>query len=151
MKHNLLLLAHLAAVAAWLGANLVQFVVAPRFRRAGGAIAQQWTDTAAFLGRRYYNVVGILVAVTGVLLVLDGEWHWQGFVIVGIAMVVVGGVTGVAILEPLLKRETAAREAGDTATVARTQHNFNAVATLDTLLVLLTMLAMIDRWHGGVG
>ena len=92
MKHNLLLLAHIASVAAWLGANLVQFVVAPRFRRAGGPIAQGWTDTASFLGRRYYNVVGILVAVTGVLLVLDGEWKWQGFVIVGIAMIVAAGM-----------------------------------------------------------
>jgi hypothetical protein len=151
MTRNLLLLAHIASVAAWLGANFVQFVVAPRFRRAGGDTAQRWTDTAQFLGQRYYNVVGVLVAVTGVALVLHGEWHWQGFVLIGIAMVVIGGVTGVAILEPLLKRETAARSAGDEAAVARIQHNFNAVAALDTLLVLVTMLAMIDRWHGSPG
>jgi hypothetical protein len=148
MTRNLLLLAHIASVAGWLGANVVQFVVAPRFRRAGGALAQQWTDTASFLGQRYYNVVGALVAVTGVGLVLHGHWRWEGFVLVGIAMVVIGGVTGVAVLAPLLKKETAARTAGDDAAVAKAQHNFDAVALMDTILVLITMLAMIDHWHG---
>lgn len=151
MTRNLLLLAHIASVAAWLGANFVQFVIAPRFRRAGGEFAQRWTDTASFLGMRYYSVVGALVAVTGISLVLHGHWHWQGFVLVGIAMVVVGGVTGVAVLEPLLKKETAARTAGDDAALAKAQHNFNAVALMDTLLVLITMLAMVDRWHGAGG
>lgn len=50
MTRNLLLLAHIAAVAAWLGANFTQFVVAPRLRRVGTAPARAWSETARFLG-----------------------------------------------------------------------------------------------------
>jgi hypothetical protein len=147
MTRNLLLLVHLAAVAAWLGANLVQFVVAPRFRRRGTVEARAWSDTARFLGRRYYNVAGVLVGASGVLLVLDGDWGWHGFVLVGIAMVVIGATLGVAVFDPLLRQEASALERGDDEAAARAQHDVVSVALLDTALLLVTMLAMIDRWH----
>jgi hypothetical protein len=151
MTRNLLLLLHLAAVAAWLGANFTQFVVAPRLRRYGAPTDRHWSETSRFLGQRYYNVVGVVVAVSGVALVLHGHWHWRGFVLVGIATVVIGAALGIAVFEGLLKREAAELDAGDLPTVARIRHNFTAVAVLDTLLVLVTMLAMIDKWHGATG
>lgn len=146
MTRNLLLLVHISAVAAWLGANLTQFMVAPRLRRSGTAEARAWSDTARFLGQRYYSVAGVIVGITGVLLVLHGHWRWQGFVVVGIATVIIGATLGIAVFDPLLRKEAAALDAGDTATVAKLQHNITSVATLDTFLILITMLAMIDRW-----
>jgi hypothetical protein len=150
MTRNLLLLVHLAAVAAWLGANFVQFVVAPRLRRAGPPTARHWVETTRFLGQRYYNVAGILVGVSGVLLVLHGHWRWQGFVFVGIAMVLIGATLGIAVFEPLLRKEAAAIDAGDEQEVARLRHSFMSIASLDTFLLLITMLAMIDKWKGAV-
>jgi len=146
MTRNLLLLAHIAAVAAWLGANFVQLVVGPRLRARGGDVALQWAETGRFLGQRYYNVVGALVAVTGIGLVLHGDWRWHGFVLVGIAMVIVGAITGVAGFDRLFRRESEARAAGDEATARRATHNITSLAVMDTFLLLLTMLAMIDRW-----
>lgn len=73
MTRNLLLLLHISSVAAWFGANIIQFVVAPRLRRAGTAEARAWSDAARFLGQRYYNVIGGFVGISGVLLVLDGD------------------------------------------------------------------------------
>ncbi len=134
------------AVAAWLGANILQFVIAPRLRRAGSAAAFTWSEIARFLGQRYYNLVGIVLGASGVLLVLDGDWRWRGFVFVGIATIVVGAILGIALFEPLLKKEAAAIEAGNTAELTRIRHNITSVATLDTVLLLITMLAMIDRW-----
>jgi hypothetical protein len=64
VTRNLLLLAHITSVAAWLGANILQLVVGPRLRARGGEVARQWAMTGEFLGRRYCNVVGALVAVT---------------------------------------------------------------------------------------
>ncbi len=147
MTRNLLLLVHITAVAAWLGANFVQFVLAPRFRRHGPAEAKAWSEAARFLGRRYYNVAGVLVGASGVFLVLDGDWGWHGFVLVGIVTVVVGATLGVAVFEPLLKGEAAALERGDDAAAARAQHNVASVAFLDTALLLVTVLAMIDKWR----
>ena len=146
MTRNLLLLVHIAAVAAWLGANLTQFVVAPRLRRAGSAEALAWSNAARFLGQRYYNVAGIVVGASGVLLVLDGDWHWRGFVLVGIAMIGIGATLGIAVFEPLLKKEAAAIEACDVTKLTTTRHSITSVATLDTVLLLITMLAMIDKW-----
>ena len=147
MTRHLLLLAHIASVAAWLGANILQLVVGPRLRSRGGVVARQWAETGEFLGRRYYNVVGALVAITGIALVLHGHWRWRGFVLVGIAMVVVGGITGIFGFDKLFKREVAARTAGDDATARRVTHNITSLAYMDSFLLLLTMLAMIDRWR----
>ena len=50
MTRNLLLLAHITSVAAWLGANILQLVVGPRLRARGGEVARQWAETGEFLG-----------------------------------------------------------------------------------------------------
>ena len=147
MTRNLLLLVHIAAVAAWLGANLVQFVISPRMQRAGPETARAWSETGLFLGQRYYNVVGAAVAVSGIALVLHGHWKWRGFVLVGIGMVIVGGLVGVLLFDRLFQSEAAALESGDAAGAAKARHNITSVAVLDTTLVLITMLAMIDHWH----
>jgi hypothetical protein len=151
MVRNLLLLAHITSVAAWLGANVLQLVIGPRLRARGGEVARQWAETGEFLGRRYYNIIGALVAITGIALVMHGHWHWRGFVLVGIAMVVVGGVTGVAGFDKQFKREIAARVEGDEAAAKRAAHNITSLAFMDSFLLLITMLAMIDRWKGVVG
>ena len=146
MTRNLLVLVHLTSVAAWLGANILQFIVAPRLRRAGSAAALAWSETARFLGQRYYNVVGAALGISGVLLVINGDWQWRGFVFVGIGMIIVGATLGIAVFEPLLKKEAAAIEGGDAAELTTIRHNITSVATLDTVLLLITMLAMIDKW-----
>jgi len=113
-------------------------------------VARQWAETGEFLGKRYYNVVGGLVLVTGISLVMHGHWKWQGFVIVGIAMVVVGGVTGILGFDRQFKREIAARTAGDEVAAKRATHNITSLAFMDTLLLLVTALAMIDHWKGAI-
>ena len=150
MTRNLLLLAHIASVAAWLGAIILQLVVGPRLRARGGDAARAWAETGEFLGKRYYNVVGGLVAITGIGLVFHGHWEWRGFVLVGIAMVIVGGITGIVGFDRLFKQEVAARTAGDEVTAKRATHNITSLALMDTFLLLLTMLTMIDKWKGAI-
>jgi hypothetical protein len=146
MTRNLLLLAHITSVAAWLGANILQLVIGPRLRARGGDVARQWAETGVFLGRRYYNIIGVLVALTGIALVVHGHWHWRGFVIVGIVMIVIGAVTGIVGFDRLFKQEVAARTSGDEVTAKRAAHNITSLAFMDTFLLLITMLAMIDKW-----
>ena len=148
MTRNLLLLAHITSVAAWLGANILQLVIGPRLRARGGDVARQWAETGEFLGKRYYSVVGGLVLITGIGLVFHGHWEWRGFVLVGIGMVVVGAVTGIVGFDRLFKREVAARTSGDETAAKRAAHNITSLAFMDTFLILLTMLTMIDRWKG---
>jgi hypothetical protein len=142
-----LLALHITSVAGWLGANFVQIVLTPRFGRERPDVAAAWTRQQIFLGRRYYNVVGALIGVSGVLLVLDGDWDWSsGFIWVGIAVLVLGGVMGVAVFGPLATRRLAALESGESDAAARAQRRIMPVAVLDTALVVLAVLAMVHKW-----
>lgn len=139
---------HISGVAAWLGANFVQLVLTPRFDKLGTAAAAAWTRQTIWLGERYYNVAGGLIGVTGVLLVLDGDWSWSaGFIIVGIAVLVIGGVLGVAHFGPQAKARAAALEAGDTATAQRAFGRILPAALLDTALVLTAVVVMVEKWQ----
>ena len=144
---NLLLALHIAGVAAWLGANLVQAVLSPRFARGPADAAAAWTRQTIWLGERYYTAAGGVIAVTGVLLVLDGDWDWSSrFIWVGIAVIVIGAVLGVRVFGPLAERRAEALESGDMATAGAAMGRIIPFAIVDTVLVLLAILAMVDKW-----
>ena len=143
-----LLALHITGAAAWLGANFVQLALSPRFARGDTGVAAAWTRQTIWLGERYYPLVGAVMGVTGVLLVLDGDWSWSsGFVWVGIGVVVAGAVLGVAAFGPLAKRRATALEAGDREEAAGVQTRILQLAVLDTALVLTAVLAMVDKWQ----
>jgi type IV secretory pathway VirB2 component (pilin) len=145
---TILLALHIAGAGAWLGANLVQLVVTPRLDRESAGVAAAWTRQQQLLGTRYYGPVGGLIAVTGVLLVLDGDWSWSsGFIWVGIAVVVIGAAMGVALFTPLADRRLAALEEGDRPAAAGALRTTLRLALLDSALVLLAVLAMVDKWE----
>jgi hypothetical protein len=145
---TLLLVLHIGGVGAWLGANFLQLVLVPRFDREQPAVAAAFTRQLIWLGERYYNVAGGVIAITGVLLVLDGDWSWSaGFVGVGITVIILGGVLGVAVFAPLAKRRLAALEAGDVAEAGAVQGKILRFALLDTALILTAVLAMVDKWQ----
>ncbi len=99
------------------------------------------------LGQRYYNVVGAVVAMTGVALVLDTGYSFRnGFVVVGIATVVVGGLVGVLVFDRLSARHLVALRTNDQHAAGLVRTRTLQVAVLDTLLLLVTMLAMVRRW-----
>jgi hypothetical protein len=147
-RHSLLLVAHITGVAAWLGANFVQIVLSPRFAKERPDIAAAWTRQQMWLGQRYYNVAGAAIAITGVLLVLDGDWSWSaGFVWVGIAVIILGGVLGVAAFTPLTQQRLTALESGDTAGAAAALSRILPLAALDSLLLITAALAMVHKWQ----
>ena len=144
---TLLLTLHITGVAAWLGANFVQLVVNPRFAKDSAAVQAAWTRHQIWLGVRYYNLAGALIAITGVLLVLDGDWSWSSkFVWVGIGVVLLGGALGGAVFAPLTARRLAALEAGDTSLAGDLLRKIMGFAALDSVLILIALLAMADKW-----
>jgi hypothetical protein len=145
---NVLLVLHIAGVCAWLGANFVQLAIAPRMDREGTTIAAAWTRQTMWLGERYYSVAGAWLAITGILLVIHEDLAWRsGFIWVGVVVIVIGAVLGVAAFTPLAKRRLGALEAGDAAGAKEAQSRIIPLALLDTVLVLIAMLAMVDHWH----
>ncbi|MET0726933.1 MAG: hypothetical protein ABWZ76_01405 [Acidimicrobiales bacterium] len=148
MTRTLLLALHITGVAAWLGANFVQLVLTPRIARGPADVAAAWTRQTIWLGERFYNVAGAVIGITGVLLVLDGDWSWgSGFIWVGIAVLVVGGVLGGIFFGPQAKQRAAALESGDHAGAAAVLGRIIPLGVLDTILVLTAILAMVDKWQ----
>lgn len=144
-----LLVVHILAAGAWIGANVTQVVVTPRVSKLGGAAAAVWMRATVSMGRVLYTPAAILSLVTGFALVLRSGSPYefeQLFVVIGVAMVVVGAVLGARVFGPQGERAAAAFEAGNgdggRAIVAR----LSAFGLLDSVLLIVTVWAMTAKW-----
>jgi hypothetical protein len=63
-----------------------------------------------------------------------------------VAVLVIGGVVGVAHFVPTGERQIEAIERNDRTLLARLDRRVISVAVIDTALVVLAMLAMVDKW-----
>jgi uncharacterized membrane protein len=148
-SRTILLSFHIVFVAAWLGANVVQLLLSPRFDKVGGAGNLEWNRQIEWLGKRFYAVVGMLVLLTGVGLVLleSTPWEWSdGFVGLGIGVVVLAAILGAAVFSPLQAKRIAAIESGDTTAARQLMGRIVAFGVFDSALVVLTILAMVHKW-----
>lgn len=146
MRDGLLWL-HLVGVAAWLGGNLTQFMLMPRLERAGQQAAIAWHEGTGAMAKIYYSVAGTVVAVTGVLLVLRSDTYTfaDAFVSVGFAVVIVGGIMGVAFFAPASRRAVEAHRSGDAGAVAAVGRRIRLGAVVDTSLILFAIWAMVAK------
>jgi hypothetical protein len=143
----MLLSLHIAAIASWLGADVLQHAVRRRWERESGDAALAWARMVFWLHDRYYAVVVAIILATGVGLVVDGDWSWSsGFVWVGISMLVTGAILGGIVLKSLAKREVTARETGDAVAADAAYHRRVPIEILLTALVLVTVVAMVSKW-----
>jgi hypothetical protein len=144
---TILLTVHLGAVAAWIGAELVQHVLSPRLTREPLPTAAAWARQQLWLHQRYYPVPGVLTLVTGGLLVREGAWSWSaGFVWVGIGAIVGGVVLGRGGLGASARKRIAALEAGDGEAAAAIYRRSLPLAVIVTALPILALVAMVDKW-----
>ncbi len=147
-SRTLLLFVHIASAAAWLGADFVQYGLAPRFARQGPEGSAAWGRAEVWLHERYYPAVVTLLLATGILLVLDGDWSWSsGFIWVGIGAVVLGTGLGGGRLGPLAKQQVAALDAGDAASARAVRRRMFPIQLVVTLVPLIALLAMVDKWE----
>jgi hypothetical protein len=103
-----------------------------------------WFEATAVLTKRYYNAAGALLAVTGVLLVLEIGYGWgSGFIAVGITVIVIGATLGIGFFGPEGGRLADAARSGQPVVAKR----YLAVAALDTTLVLVAVWAMAAGWR----
>jgi hypothetical protein len=136
---------HIIAVGTWLGANVAQLIVGARIRRAPGEVRSWWTHVGELLGKALYPAAGVVVLVTGIIMVIVGDQYSfaSTFVSIGFAAVIVGAVLGGAVFGP---RNRAAREAiasGDAEAESSARSTIINFAYLDTAIVVFTIFAMV--------
>lgn len=144
---NVLLAIHLMCGAAWLGGNYTQLFASRHLFRNADDTAARWAATVQNMAQRYYNVAGAVLATTGVLLVIDGPYEFRdGFVIVGLITVTVGGLLGLFVFAPTAKRIGEAAEKRDESTFRRLITRYRNEALIDTTFVMTTIVAMAWKW-----
>ena len=68
-----MLVIHIIAVAAWLGANLLQAFASPLAAGADPVARRWWADAQGRLSKVYYSAAGVVILLTGVFLVIDNS------------------------------------------------------------------------------
>ncbi len=145
---EVLLTFHIAGAGISLGANVLQAVVPGMVARHGSQAAAGWYRVAAKLVNRVYVPAAVAIVITGTLLVLGADEYGFGtrFVTVGFAMIVLGAVLGFVVFEKGSERAAEAIESEDRGRVRSAISRLTAFGALDTLLLLLTIVAMVTRW-----
>lgn len=89
-----------------------------------------------------------MLLATGLLLVLDGGWSWSSdFIWVGVGAIVLGAALGGRGLGSLSKRRVAALTAADESTATDASRKFQRLGLVVTLLPIVAILAMVDKWQ----
>jgi uncharacterized membrane protein len=144
---NVLLAIHLMGGAAWLGGNFSQLFASRHLFRSADDTAARWAKTVQNMAERYYNVAGVILATTGVLMVVDGPYEFRdGFVIVGIMTIAIGAALGLFVFAPTARRIGDAAERRDQSTFARLISRYRNEALVDTTFVMITIVAMVWKW-----
>lgn len=145
---EVLLVLHIAGAGIWLGANVIQAMAPAMTAKQGPSAAAGWFRVAARLGNRLYVPNTVLILVTGVFLVLQTDAYGFGslFVTVGFGMVIIGALFGIFVFEPGSNRAADAIESGDPGRIRSAVSRVATFGTIDTVLLLLTITAMVTRW-----
>ena len=144
---TILLTLHIATIASWLGADVVQHAMRHRWQSETPEATKAWARMQFWLHDRYYAVVAVLILASGIALVQDGHWGWSSkFIWVGIATIVAGGTLGGIGLKGLAKTRVDALDANDAQRAAAAERRALPIELLLTAFVLVTVVAMVHRW-----
>lgn len=144
---TILLSLHIAAIASWLGADVLQHAMRHRWRHEASEATNAWARMQFWLHDRYYAVVAALILVTGIALVQHEHWSWSSkFIWVGIAAIAAGASLGGVGLKALAKSRVAALDVNDTARADAADRRALPIEMFLTAVVLLTVVAMVQKW-----
>ena len=143
---DVLLVLHIAGAGTWLGTNVVQAVVPGLVARQNPETAAGWYRVSSKLNRIYYPAA-VLLLLSGILLVLQNDAYSFGslFVTIGFGMIVLGVLFGIFVFTPGGEQAAAAIESEDHSQIKRAVSRIATFGTIDTLLLLFTITAMVLR------
>lgn len=146
---QLLLTLHILGVAAWIGGAIaVQLLGARVTRSPHDVVVAQFADDAEAVGKLLFAPASVVVAATGVALVVRSELSWsEPWLLLGLAALVVIGAVGAGYLIPESRRiaELARQPDHDPAELRRRTRRRLVVARLDLSLLVLAVADMVFR------
>ncbi len=146
---NLLLYLHVLGAATWFGANVAQMYFGNRYSKAGGEAAASYWRAAASMGVVVQTPAAVVLLVSGIglLLVENSPYGFgSGFVSIGFLTILVGAILGARFFAPRSRQAADLHAAGDDGAAALVVRRIGSVGSIDTLLLLITIAAMVWKW-----
>ncbi|MFP5332741.1 MAG: hypothetical protein ACLGHX_10335 [Acidimicrobiia bacterium] len=146
--YTFLLFLHVVGAAAWIGAALKEALEKPLAHVGEPSQRAAWLRAQNALASRLYIPAAVVVAVTGILMVVDNEAIGFGtpFVSVGFFMVVFGAAVGGGLLGKRAEQAAAFLDQGDVTAAAAVEAKARPFELLDIALLLVTVAAMVWKW-----
>ena len=142
--HSTLLIIHILAAATWLGAGVAVAFLSSMAGRQAGTTGAGLAVSFEKIGNLVFMPVGILVLISGVVLVLNGPWKFTNlFVIIGIIAVVNGAVFGARVTGPMTKSMQHAHQSSDVPTLQALYGRFGMLVLADVGVVAIALIGMI--------
>jgi uncharacterized membrane protein len=143
-----LLFLHILGAGTWLGARATQAFATPYMRRQGPAAAASWIRATVAMGNRIYAPAAVVILVTGIWMVARSDFYEfeQAFVGIGFVAVLIGVFLGIRVIGPRGEALAALHDEGaDDATITGAYGGLMRVGLLDTLVIVVTIWAMVNR------
>lgn len=135
---------HILAAGTWLGCNVAQMVMGARIRAAGAEVRSWWAEAGEFLGKAVYPAAGAVLLVTGIILVIQGDYSFGStFVSIGFLAVIIGAVLGGVVFGPKNRALAEAVRGGDAEGETKARTTIINMAFLDTAIVVATIFVMV--------
>ena len=99
-----LLAGHILCAVIWVGGALTTQLYAMRAQAAGPARIAEFSGDVAWLGPRLFIPSSLLLVIFGFLLIREGHWDYQTWVVVALVVWAASFVTGAAFLGPESER-----------------------------------------------
>lgn len=146
-----LLIIHILSAATWIGGSLFLGFVGPRMGKAGGPAAGAWVGVVLEAVPKFFLPAALLTLLSGATIVAtQDEWDWSdGFVGIGLAVVVVALALAFMNNVPSLRKMLVAAKSGDGPTVAANARKVTRGGAAIALLLILALIAMVLRLGSG--
>jgi uncharacterized membrane protein len=147
--YSILKTLHILAAIVWVGGVLTVNILGTRVvaSKDGVALARFGRDTA-WVGTHVYAPSSLLVLLSGILTVIKGHYGFgHGWIIFGIAGVVLTGLTGSLFFGPELKRIAALTETqgpNDPEVIERTSRLIR-IGRIDLIILVLVVIDMVVK------
>jgi uncharacterized membrane protein len=144
---TVLLIIHILAAGAWIGASVTSGFLSARFR-SDNVVGAAFMRAFEAMGRLLFNVAGIVVLITGIWLVIVSDaWSFSdAFVSIGFLVVIVGALLGIFGFVRLARRGVAAHESANAVEIASVYARLRAFGTIDLVLLVVAVSAMVGKW-----
>ena len=147
--YEFLLFGHLLFVAVWVGTDVSLQLLAMRARHSGPERMITFLRDVEWLGLRVLNPTALLVALFGILLVIESEaWEFSQFwVSAGIAAFLASAITGAGFLGPETGRlgKLAEERPADDPELQRRIARIFLISRIELVILVLVILDMVTK------